>query len=141
MQLLYSGDVIILLDGERDSETIRDLQDVPEVTYSLGQIRRKKKDLWTHESHNYFYRFIFHTNVMLLYVIWILILKEMNSSLLMLGWMVRNREPCQWIYCFNVVVGQSDWIFKNPSQYMTTLSLTKIVVMYSYGHLTFSLYD
>ena len=42
MQLLYSGDVIILLDGERDSETIRDLQDVPEVTYSLGQIRRKK---------------------------------------------------------------------------------------------------
>lgn len=45
MQLLYSGDVIILLDGERDSETIRDLQDVPEVTYSLEQIRRKKKDL------------------------------------------------------------------------------------------------
>lgn len=137
MQLLYSGNVIILLDGERDSETIRDLQDVPEVTYSLEQIRRKKKDLWTHESHNYFYRFIFHTNVMLLYVIWILILKEMNSSLLMLGWMVSNREPFQWIYCFNVVAGQ--WLKKPITIHDYTLSLKNSCD--SCGHLIFSLYD
>lgn len=71
---------------------------------------------------------------MIFHVIWILVLKEMDSNFLMLEWMMNNGELIQWIYCPDVAVFQGDslWIlsphsiidhtyFKNPSQYMISL--------------------
>jgi len=41
---------------------------------------------------------------MLFLVIWLLILKEMDSSFLMLEWTMSNGELIQWIYCIAIAV-------------------------------------
>lgn len=77
MLLSYHGGITILFDGGGQ------LKQQEIYIFSLRN-KEEKNDLWTHESHNCFYKFIFHTTVMLFYVIWILNFKEMSSSFLKL---------------------------------------------------------
>lgn len=106
MQISYSGDIIILFDaeGQRNSKRCKRLA----RSYAFILKNEEKNDLQTHKSHNCFYKFIFHTTVMLFHVIWILILKEMDTSFLMLEWMMSNGELIQWIYCLDVAVVQTN---------------------------------
>lgn len=102
MQISYSGDTIILFDAEGQWNSMRFKRLAWSYTFILKN--EEKNDLQTRESHNGFYKFIFHTTVMLFHVIWILILKEMDTSFLILQWMMSNGELIQWIYCFDVAI-------------------------------------